>query len=196
MENASKAIVIAGSILVSLVTITIFYFMFGRVSQLMGGIEPDTQEEALLEFNKGFEAYNKKMMYGTDVISVINKAIDNNRQYKVEYGINSPDKTFMDYYVDIWFTVYERDPDNNKKLNTTKTYKLSEDYIHTNKNNSKIWSLYLSKAAKGDDDDVFRGFKFSAYKCNKVVYTDKSEVSSAHLSAIGRVRRMEFHEIK
>ena len=196
MENASKAIVIAGSILVSLITISIFYFMFGRVSQMVGEIELDTQEEALIAFNKGFEAYNKKMMYGTDIISVINKAIDNNRQYKVEYGINSSDKTFLDYYVDVEFIIYERDT-NNQRIGQTKTksYKLSEDYIHTNKNNSDIWKLYLKKAIDKDDSDSFRSFKFAGFRCIGVLYQDKESVRPAHQSAIGRVKKMIFHEI-
>ena len=33
-----------------------------------------------------FEAYNKKIMYGTDVISVINKAAENNRLFELTNG--------------------------------------------------------------------------------------------------------------
>ncbi len=39
------------------------------------------QKKYLLLIN-GFEAYNKKIMYGSDVISVLNKAIDNNTKYQ------------------------------------------------------------------------------------------------------------------
>lgn len=168
MENASKALVIAGSILVGIVTISIFYFMFGRVSEMVGDIEPNTQADALTAFNKGFEAYNKKTMYGTDIISVINKAIDNNKQYKVEYGVNSQDKTFLDYYVDVEFIIYERNSSNQRiDKKKTKSYKLSEDYIHTNKNNSDIWKLYLKKALDKDDSDSFRSFKFAGFRCTR-----------------------------
>ncbi|MCI8621782.1 MAG: hypothetical protein HFJ50_09030 [Clostridia bacterium] len=47
-------------------------------------------------------------MYGTDVISVLNKAIDNNRSWEVEYGINSPKKDYLDYYVDVEITYFAR----------------------------------------------------------------------------------------
>lgn len=36
MENASKAIIIAGGVLISMITISIFYFVFGRIGNLAG----------------------------------------------------------------------------------------------------------------------------------------------------------------
>ena len=95
MENASKAIVIAGGILIGIITISIFYFMFNRISSFTDATSKNSEQEELLEFNQSFEYYNKKLMYGADVISVINKAIDNNKKYNVENEKNS------DYYVDI-----------------------------------------------------------------------------------------------
>lgn len=99
MENASKALLIAGSILIAMITISVFYFMFGQISEFSEATETDTSQEELLAFNQGFEAYNKKLMYGADVISVINKAIDNNEKYDVE------NDTTNDYYVDIAVTL-------------------------------------------------------------------------------------------
>lgn len=108
MENASKAILIAGGILIAIVTITIFLFVFGTSGQMVGVTQEDTLTKELVDFNKSYEAYNKKKMYGTDMISILNKAIDNNRSWNVEYGENSPKKDYLDYYVDIEIKYYAR----------------------------------------------------------------------------------------
>ena len=95
MENASKALIIAGGILLGIITITMFYYMFNKASSVIDASSENGAQEELLKFNQGFEVYNKKIMYGSDVISVINKAIDNNKKYKVTNDYSS------NYYVDV-----------------------------------------------------------------------------------------------
>ena len=99
MENASKALMMAGGVLIALVTISIFYYMFSQISTFRKQVDENPTEAALLAFNQGFESYNKKIMYGADLISVLNKAIDNNRSYDVETGYEGP------YYMDIVFVL-------------------------------------------------------------------------------------------
>ena len=60
--------------------------MFSHISGFVDDTSKDYNQEEILAFNQGFEAYNKKLMYGSDVVSVINKAIDNNKRYKVNAG--------------------------------------------------------------------------------------------------------------
>ncbi len=95
MENASKALLIAGGVLVGMIVISLFYYMFGKVGMLVSETDRNTLEEEVIAYNKGFEAYNKKLMYGIDVISALNKAIDNNKRNKCE------DDSSSEYYVDI-----------------------------------------------------------------------------------------------
>ena len=52
-----------------------------------------------LEYNKQFEEYKDKKIYGADVLTIINKAIDNNSKYNIE-------KDGEGYYID----------DNNKTV--------------------------------------------------------------------------------
>ncbi len=86
MENASKALLIAGGILLAILTISIFFFSFRNASSMAGSVQEDWGQKELIAFNTRFEAYNKKLMYGSDIISVFNQAIDNNRAFKIEYG--------------------------------------------------------------------------------------------------------------
>lgn len=182
MENATKAILIAGGLLLAMITISIFYFAFGKAGELAGEASTDTQKQELLDFNKSFEAYNKKLMYGTDIITVLNKAIDNNIRYGVEFGTDSSNLNYMDYYVDVEFTVFERD-ENGRKIgkSNTKTYSLSSNY---KSKNDTIFKDYIEKAAKGDNSDVFRTFKFSGFKCKDVFYQDRASVASSNLGAV------------
>lgn len=96
MENASKALIIAGGILLSMIVISLFFYMFGNMSTLVQRTEKDTTQEETVDFNKGFEAYNKKIMYGADIISVFNKATDNNIKYKA-----TVDNENQEYFINI-----------------------------------------------------------------------------------------------
>ena len=81
MENASKALLIAGGVLIALIIIALFLAMFNNMSNIQKEQEEQTKMEQLAAFNSEFEAYNKKVMYGTDVITLINKVAENNKKY-------------------------------------------------------------------------------------------------------------------
>lgn len=79
MENASKALVIAGGILLSLLILSLLVLLLSSISSSKLTEEEKLAAKELEEFNNQWEAYNKKVLYGTDVLSVVNKAIDNNK---------------------------------------------------------------------------------------------------------------------
>lgn len=89
MENATKALMIAGGVLIALIIITMFILMFSRLSNIQEEQEEQTKIEQIAAFNEQFEAYNKKVMYGTDVITLINKVAENNKKNSknIEYQI-------------------------------------------------------------------------------------------------------------
>lgn len=95
MENASNALLMAGGILLAIVVISIFILSYNNIVNMK---EAELQQEIFKEveyFNAPFLAFNKKVMYGTDVISILNFAIDNNRKNNVTIG--------EDCYVDVSF---------------------------------------------------------------------------------------------
>lgn len=81
MENAAKALLIAGGVLLALLIISVMVYMFSQIKSLQQAQETKIEQEQIAEFNKGFETYDKKVMYGADVISVLNKAANNNTKY-------------------------------------------------------------------------------------------------------------------
>lgn len=80
MENASKALLIAGGILIAIILITLLIRSYGNIV----GFQKQnlSQEEAaqLEEFNAQYMKYNHQYVYGTEVITVANK-IDNYNNY-------------------------------------------------------------------------------------------------------------------
>ena len=77
MENVSKALLIAGGILIAIIIISLFLSMYNRVSSIAKTEEEKKEIEQIQEFNAGYEAFDKSIMYGVDVITLFNK-IDNN----------------------------------------------------------------------------------------------------------------------
>ena len=81
MDNANKAIIMAFGMLVAVMILGTIVFVFTRLKAL------PTQDDSLEEieqrrlFNQEYEVYDKKLMYGVDIISVLNKAQSNNDKY-------------------------------------------------------------------------------------------------------------------
>ena len=84
--NMAQALKLAGGILIALVLITGLSMLFSRLSPSQNTLEDIKAFEQTQEFNKEFEVYDKDIMYGVDVISVINKAASYNKAYIDEYG--------------------------------------------------------------------------------------------------------------
>lgn len=179
MENAITALKFAGGVLVTAIVIAIFYLIYGEVTESAILKKDDSAQKELIAFNNAFSAYNKDLMYGSDVISVLNKAIDNNRQY----GLDTYDETNdnIDYYVDI-------------------------EVIYRAKNGDVIWDDTLSDN-KGDihdilgkvkeplskrDDDT-KNFMLMGFRCTGVENVSATDLNfQSAQSAIGRIKKMTF----
>ncbi|MCL2354354.1 MAG: hypothetical protein FWC68_00385 [Oscillospiraceae bacterium] len=84
MENASKALLIAGGILLSLLVISLLMLMTNIIGDVRRADEDRIAQEQLVRFNQRFEAYNRTLLNGQEVITVINMAIDNNTRREVD----------------------------------------------------------------------------------------------------------------
>lgn len=91
MENASKALIIAGGILLAMMILALMVYLGTSITDMAESEDKRTLAEQTEEFNKSYLSYNKSRVYGTDVITVVNKAIDYNRKLDTddeEYFIN------------------------------------------------------------------------------------------------------------
>ena len=111
MENAAKALLMAGSILLAIIVISLLLMSHNKLSEFQQAKVEREEKEEIVKFNEPFISYQKNRMYGTDLISVLNLAISNNEKYNVNYN--------NEYYVNICFHL------NNVICSTTYTYKLN-----------------------------------------------------------------------
>lgn len=90
MENASKALLMAGGILLAMMILALLVYVATSMSSMAGSQDRRIEAKQLEDFNKTYEAYNKTRMYGTDIITVVNKAEDYNTKNDTEeqYKIN------------------------------------------------------------------------------------------------------------
>lgn len=81
MENATQALIIAGGILFAILTLSLFVYMFNNMAVMQNAKANQEKTEELASWNMQWESYNKQYLYGLDVLTVINKAEDNNAYY-------------------------------------------------------------------------------------------------------------------
>ena len=80
MENASKALVMAGSVLIALMIIGALLLMVNNLSSYQETNTVSTREAQVIDFNNQYETYNRKNVRGSDLYSLLNRAVDYNRR--------------------------------------------------------------------------------------------------------------------
>lgn len=106
MDNASYALYIAVGVLIAIAVLSLVLFGYRRLAVL-----EQSQDEVIVvknraDFNKEYEAYEKTLMYGSDVLSCLNKAQNNNQKY-VYNNYYGTDTTTMgredreEYFIDV-----------------------------------------------------------------------------------------------
>lgn len=94
MENASKALIMAGGVLLSVIVIGLLLLAYTQLREYPKEQEAVQKAEQLAKFNTEYEAYEKERLYGTDVITVLNKAINNNIKYTDNESVYDIDVVF------------------------------------------------------------------------------------------------------
>lgn len=74
MENASKALLIAGGVLIAILIVSVLVVTLNIVNSNQRTREKALATEQLAEFNQKYESYNKKALRGTDIITLKNMA--------------------------------------------------------------------------------------------------------------------------
>lgn len=129
MENASKALIMAGSVLIALMIIGALILTFSNLTAYQETNTRSTRSTQMAEFNSQYENYNRKDVRGSDLYSLLNKAIDYNRR-ESSAGTNWADRGQEMAYepMVIEFTIDKSElvaPDGASRLFTTNTYTVS-----------------------------------------------------------------------
>lgn len=79
MENASKALIMTGGVLISLIVIGLLVLFYNNLSG-MQKIKTDSEtEQQAAEFNKQYDVYARDV-YGSEILSIANKIADYNKR--------------------------------------------------------------------------------------------------------------------
>lgn len=87
MENASKALIMASGILLAIVLIAAFINSLSTVNSLQMSQYSEEEQEELIAFNEQYTKYVGQYVYGTEVITIINKTLDS-ENYPITTKIN------------------------------------------------------------------------------------------------------------
>lgn len=139
MENASKALVMAGGVLIALMILGALILMFNNLSSYQETDTETTRSAQITEFNNQFETYNRTNIRGSELYSLLNKVIDYNRRQSTE-GTGSGDRgqelAYQPMEVTFKIDIKELSADGKKnRLFTTKNQDGGAYVVSKNKNN-------------------------------------------------------------
>ena len=188
MENASKALIMAGSILLTIMVVGMLIYFLSQYRQF-----PQAQTEAerlaqVSKFNMEYESYDKKEMYGTEVATILNKVIDHNKKYfnpRTEQGQIDKENN---HYIDVQINILE-----DIKSYATQYYEVDQPtgtpkkYVET-----KVYdngSIKGKEEGKGKEKTFNLGIVFSADSRNP----DKPEIQllETHSSFVSQNKTLE-----
>lgn len=72
MENATKALEMAGSVLIGVLILGCIVYAYSRLTEIKKEEQTSERIEQSTDFNKDYDAYNRDDLYGSDIFSVAN----------------------------------------------------------------------------------------------------------------------------
>lgn len=84
MENASRALVMAGSILIGLLVLGALILLFRNLSSYQNSEVQNTRQAQVVEFNNQFTTYIRDDVRGNELYSLLNRVIDYNTRKTLE----------------------------------------------------------------------------------------------------------------
>lgn len=88
MENATKALIIAGGMLIAMLIVGLLVWGFGQIRSLQQEQADQKTIQEIIDFNERFEAYNRTTVRGYQMISLANLVYDTNSRYTETDGYN------------------------------------------------------------------------------------------------------------
>ena len=86
MENASKALIMAGGVFVAILVISLLVFFYNNIVTVQNADEQAEIIAQATEFNKQYDVYNRNNLYGSEILSLANKMENYNRREAADKG--------------------------------------------------------------------------------------------------------------
>lgn len=123
MENASKALIIMGSVLIAILLVTLFLFAWGKISEYQSSIASLSEIENTSKFNSTFTAYDRDDVSGYELLSLLNQIIDYNERKTVDTK-NGNEESFKHIQINVLMEENTSSEINRKKLTYDDTIRL------------------------------------------------------------------------
>ena len=144
MENASKALMMAGTVLIALMVISALVFMYRDLTSEKRQESENQKVEETAEFNKSFESYEKDLK-GTQMFSIANKIIDYNEKYAGKDG-----------YEEITLTVHTDRGNKNAQYYADLQANVDKMINEKYKSSSNLEALYEARNNETSTDEKTR----------------------------------------
>lgn len=175
MENATKALLMAGGILIAIIMITLLIRTYGNIGAFQK--QQLTAEEAkqIEEYNKDYTKYDGQYVYGTEVITVINRATNE----KPKSGQET--KIYIKFGPEYTYKIY--DYSNGKRITKTVTVKANTTLkIDTEEDQGRYsGETFIDER---NNEEALNDLKRRAFKCTKIGYDTQT----------GKVNEIRFEE--
>ena len=187
MENATKALIIVANLMLAVIILSVVVYFFENMSILPTEEERVKKTEQARKFNLEYEVYDKKLMYGVDVISALNKANNNNEKYIVGSFL-SGDLSGEEFIIDIIVTLKSTTP-----LQDTITVSYLDDTAFRNLNTISENSSLVERDYSTDDgpepsikfSDIrndYKNFILPDREYSNTIYTSSTNLADENLT--------------
>lgn len=200
MENASKALLIAGGVLVAILILGVLIVTINIVNSNQKTREKTLATEQLAEFNQKYEAYNKKALRGTDIITLMKMAIENNNKMEVA---DVGQQYFINIKLELSKKYTETETTINKKTGEENTIDISgnsisgiislgdwksNDSLSMNGYVEELFGESIVTKTEKTTETIYRysplaNLKKAVFKCTEIKYNDN-----------GRIKELVFKE--
>ena len=162
MENASKALLIAGGILILIILVRLVLLVKGNISNYYASEEELKMTEDKTKFNEQFTRYNRNDVAGYELISLSNKIIDYNERLSSETSEGNDVKANPVKISIILWKGNQNDDAKNKLSYDGNFYlldesknKLIEENSYLNKNNESSLEKFNKNARELEKDSKY-----------------------------------------
>lgn len=162
MENASKALLIAGGILILIILVSLVLLVKGNISNYYASEEELKMTEDKTKFNEQFTRYNRNDVAGYELISLSNKIIDYNERLSSETSEGNDVKANpVKISIILWKGNQNDDAknklsyDGNFYLLDESTNTLIEENSYLNKSNKSSLEVFNEKARELEKDSKY-----------------------------------------
>ncbi len=171
MENASKALIMAAGILIAIIIIGALTLTTRSVRSFQRANLSEEERVQIMEYNERFTKYVGQYMYGTEIMTMINKQSDDIKNQSTIYPI-----TVVINFLEGGYT-YDEERKYRDGTTRTETVTVNELVLTIDAATGAYIPLTSSSV---------KSFRNRAFKCKSVEVDNYT----------GRVNKIEFDEIK